>query len=236
MMICDRRKVNILRTDSNLWLEVLKKVPHDIYHLPGYFELEAKRYEGLPEAVLIQQGDNLFFAPYLLRNCNYIFPDTSLETEIFDIISPYGYSGILINEAATQSPEFINFAMAEMQQILQSKQVCSAFFRLHPLINNNLSSLLKENIFQTHGQTISVDLSLTHEQMWNQTKADRRNKINKCKRLGLISRLVNFDDYIEEFIEIYEETMERVGAKKTYFEFNYDYCIATEGATKSAKM
>jgi lipid II:glycine glycyltransferase (peptidoglycan interpeptide bridge formation enzyme) len=227
MMICDRRQIEVLKTDTHhdLWLEVLKKIPHDIYHLPGYFDLEAKRYQGSPEAILIQQGDNLFFAPYLLRNCHHVFPDTSFETELFDVISPYGYSGILINDAATNSPEFIDFAMAEMQQILKSKQVCSAFFRLHPFINQNLPDIFKENVFQAHGRTVSVDLSLTNEQIWNQTKANRRNTINKCKRLGLISRLVDFADYIDKFIEIYEETMERVGATKTYFEFDYDYCM-----------
>ncbi|MBN3960620.1 FemAB family protein [Nostoc sp. NMS8] len=218
--------MKIIGTDNDLWWKVLAKIPHDIYHLPGYFELEAKRSKGFPEAILIQQGDNLLFAPYILRNCNDIIPNTSFETDIFDIISPYGYSGILISDAVTHAPEFVAFAMAEMQQILKSKHVCSAFFRLHPFINHKLPELFKENIFQVHGQTISVDLSLTDAQIWNQTKADRRNKINKCKRFGLTSRVINFNNYyIEEFIKIYEETMQRVGALKTYFEFDYDYCI-----------
>lgn len=216
----------ILDTKSDLWQELLNQHHHDIYHTPGYCETEAKRYNGLAEAILIKQGSCLFFVPYILRKCNDIFLDLNWQTEVCDISSPYGYSGILINESAASSQDFLCFAVTELQEILKSKSVCSAFLRLHPFLKENFANLLvdADNLFKFHGHTISIDLSLSPEQIWNQTKADRRNKINKCKRLGISAHMADFEAYIEIFVDIYIETMERVEARKNYLEFDINYC------------
>ena len=43
------------------WAQFLHGVPHDFYHLPGYLELEAKRYNATAEAILIKDGEQMFF-------------------------------------------------------------------------------------------------------------------------------------------------------------------------------
>lgn len=214
--------LQVINVSSPLWMQSLQQIPHDIYQLPGYVFLEAERTHSIPEAILISEGEKLFFVPYLLRNCDGISPET-WTIDCFDIISPYGYPGILISEAAANSPGFSDAAMNLTKQILKDRGVCSVFLRLHPTLNQNISNYFQSDLFTLTGETVSIDLSLSEAQLWNQTRPDHRNKINRCRRLGLTARMVSCKTHLEEFTTIYMETMSRVGATAGYLEFDYSY-------------
>ena len=130
-------KIAILDVNNSLWLETLSQLSHDVYHLPDYVALDARRTQTLPEAFLLQDEDKIFFAPYLLRSCSDI--TDSSDEEIYDIISPYGYPGILMSEAAINNPEFPDFALQKFRQTLQERGVCSAFLRLHPILGEKFA-------------------------------------------------------------------------------------------------
>ncbi len=214
--------IQVINVSSNSWSEVLQKTRHDIYHLPEYFVLEAERTRTTPEAILIISGENFLFAPYLLRQCDDV---SKVNSATYDVISPYGYPGILLSEAAENSLEFMEKAMQELKYILKAKGVCSAFFRLHPILNYKLTEIFPPSTFTINGETVSIDLKLSESQIWNHTRSGHRSAINKCKRLGLKAKIVSFTEYIDEFIDIYEETMLRVNAAKNYFSFNKKYFI-----------
>ncbi|HCF28788.1 MAG TPA: FemAB family protein, partial [Cyanobacteria bacterium UBA11049] len=129
----------VIDLSNPLWLQILKTLRHDIYHLPGYLSLEAKRTQTIPEAILISDDDKLLFVPYLLRQCNELFDQDLLAQEVFDIVSPYGYPGFLWSEAAENTPNFISLAINQLIEVFRSKQICSAFFRLHTLLNKRLN-------------------------------------------------------------------------------------------------
>lgn len=219
----------ILEAQNSTWIEILQLIRHDIYHLPEYAILESQRTNSIPEAILIIEGEKIFFLPYLLRRCHELF-DTQLEPEIFDVTSPYGYPGILLNQAARNSSDFINDAIASMKSVFRHKNVCSAFFRLHPILNHDFDKLLVSNTCKVHGETVSVNLEITNAEIWQQTRDNHRRKINWCKRAGMVAKMVPFQAYIDEFIEIYEETMNRVGASSSYyFDYNYFLKLASLG-------
>jgi lipid II:glycine glycyltransferase (peptidoglycan interpeptide bridge formation enzyme) len=209
---------HVLDLSNPLWQQVLNILRHDVYHLPAYVALEAQRIEAIPEAILITEEDKIFFVPYLLRSCNVL--PIQPHTQLFDVISPYGYPGILLSEAAN-TPEFLNTAINELTHQLSKKNVCSAFLRLHPLLNQNLSEYPHSKI---NGETVSIDLKSSLADIWSQTRSEHRNRINKCKRAGMIVKMVPFEEYIDDFIDIYEQTMDRVGANQSYY-FGKDYLI-----------
>lgn len=207
-----------------LWLATLKKLRHDIYHLPEYLALEAKRTQTTPEALLIVDDEKICFLPYLLRQCNDLFEQEKIAAEVFDIVSPYGYPGILLSEAAANNPEFIDFAINQLIHEWRNKGVCSAFLRLHPILNESLSQRCNSiySLIKLTGETVSVNLKLPEAEIWHQTRPEHRTRINKCKRIGMIAKIVPLNSYINEFISIYEETMDRVKASKLYY-FSKDY-------------
>ena len=225
--------LQIIKIEDILWSKTLEKLHYDIYHLPEYVYLESVRTKTIPEAILIEEGEKTFFIPYLLRNINYIHKQNFLESDIFDAISPYGYPGVLLSSAALKSPEFIKTAMNEFKFQLRSKNICSIFLRLHPILNNNFNEIFPDSICQITGETVSINLKLSVEEIWKHTKPSHRNKINRCKRRQFKVEIVNFKDYLHEFREIYKETMDRVGASASYYfdEFYFSY-LATELADK----
>ncbi|MCU0543786.1 MAG: GNAT family N-acetyltransferase [Oscillatoriaceae cyanobacterium Prado104] len=212
-------KIEFIAPNSNLWLRTLEQLRHDFYHLPGYVGLEAKKIEATAEAISIARDDKIFFLPYLLRNCNNLFPETA---EVFDVLSPYGYPGFLLNEAAASSPDFLKLAIEHLIEAWRDRNICSAFLRLHPILNANISILADKDFFTVNGETVSVDLTLDRDEIWRQTRAEHRTKINRCKREGFSARMVPIPEYINDFNAVYEETMDRVGASKSYF-FGLDY-------------
>ena len=214
-------QLEFITPNSPRWRAILDQVPHDIYHLPQYVQLEAQRTGTIPEAVAIAADERLFFVPYLIRSCEDIAADGYLMPESFDIVSPYGYPGIVVN-AAAQSPDFLRGAMAALKGGLQAKGVCSAFFRLHPILNGVFGGgEIQGLVFQ--GETVSVDLHLSEADIWSHTKRDHRNKINRCRRAGLTAEMVPCAADLPEFVEIYLETMDRVGAADRYRAFDLDY-------------
>lgn len=215
--------LQILDLLNPLWSQTLQKLRHDIYHLPEYADLESRRTQTVPEAFLIVDGEKKFFVPYLLRQCDDIL-ETSITQKVFDVISPYGYPGILLSEGAASTPGFPDFALGELRQLLRSKEVCSAFFRLHPILSNHFNEIFEPGTFTANGETISVNLTLSESQIWAHTRKGHQSTINKCKRVGLTARIVSFVEYFDEFMEIYEETMNRVQAKQSYY-FSHDYFI-----------
>jgi Acetyltransferase (GNAT) domain len=213
-------KIETLHINNSAWLETLTKIPHDVYHLPEYVNLDAERTQTIPEAFLLEDGDQIFFAPYLLRSCADIYSFN--QTDIYDVISPYGYPGILISQNYNNTSEFLDFALQQFRQTLKQRSVCSVFLRLHPILGENITNTVKSNYFQANGQTVSIDLTLDEGQIWAKTRKGHQSTINKCIRLGLTAKVVSFTKYIDQFIAIYEETMDRVAAQDIYY-FSRDY-------------
>ncbi|MEZ2231362.1 GNAT family N-acetyltransferase [Microcoleus sp.] len=208
-----------INSSDPLWIQTLEKIPHDFYHLPGYVDLEATRTHAKAEAILIADGEQIFFLPYLWRECHDLFADT---VEIFDVISPYGYPGFLLNKSAANTPNFLNLAINQLTNEWRNKNVCSAFLRLHPILNSNINQVKDDDLFTLNGETVYINLELDKSEIWHQTRGDHRNKINKRKREGFSAKMVPIEEYINEFNAVYEETMDRVGASKLYY-FGVEY-------------
>lgn len=214
-------KIQIINSSDPLWLKTLELIPHDFYHLPEYVDLEATRTHANAEAILIADGEKIFFLPYLWRDCHDLLADT---VEIFDVISPYGYPGFLLNQSATTNHNFLNLAMDELTKTWRNRNVCSAFLRLHPILNQDVNKLTKNDLFTVNGETVSINLELEKNEIWQQTRPSYRNIINQRTREGFSAKMVSIKEYINDFNAVYEETMDRVGASKLYY-FGTEYLL-----------
>lgn len=219
--------IRVLDTCDTAWPEALSALDHDVYHTPEYLQLEAERTGALPRALLIADGPRLFFLPFLLRDCCDVAPDT-VGRPVTDVVSPYGYPGFLPNAPAQHDGTFITASLRICKEWLREEGACSAFLRLHPIYNEAFDGIDDDDFSMTTSETVSVDLTLTEEQLWNHTRKGHRSTINKCIRLGFKPRVVPFADYSAVFQEIYQETMSRVSANDTYL-FNERYFASLEG-------
>jgi Acetyltransferase (GNAT) domain len=216
--------VRVVSSTDYHWQKCLDTIPHDFYHLPGYLELEAKRYHATPEAIIIEDDGKIFFLPYLIRDCSQILNSNYGLDRVYDVISPYGYPGILVNQAG-QNIEFINKCLELTYHHWRTKNICSAFIRLHPVINSYIDDSIPEDcksVFCKQGDVVTCDLTKDIKDIWRQIRANHRTKINKLNRAGFTVKIGSMDEYLDVFIDIYRETMDRVHAIDSYY-FTRDY-------------
>jgi hypothetical protein len=202
-----RGTARLLKPQAPEWTEALQRADHDVYHLPEYVMLDAWESGGTATAFCYQEDSQVVLLPLVLRNV----PGTDLS----DAASPYGYPGPVSN-ADPADTEFWQDACRAMVAILGAHGIVSVFVRLHPLLPVPLDVLGEFGVVVRHGETVSVDLSLTIEEMWRRTRRDHRKQINRARRAGVS---VVMDDWglLEEWIATYHDNMRRVGASSYYF-------------------
>ena len=215
-------EVEHLEVGDQRWRQVLGRVRHDFYHLPEYASLDGESNKAHPMAFWARDGDLEFFIPYLMRPCDHLFPKAAEARNVYDVISPYGYPGVLLSELARKSPEFVCAATRLLSATLRDRGVCSAFFRMNPLLSDDFAKLFPANFFMPSTDTVAMDLSLDDALIWKNIRDGHQSTINKCTRLGFVPRMVPFREHIEPFMVIYEETMNRVNARDSYY-FGRDY-------------
>jgi hypothetical protein len=211
-----------VEVDDPTWCDVLERLPHDFYHLPEYVRLDGEWNHARPMAYLARSGDEELFIPYLLRRCGDLFPEAGVAEKVYDVVSPYGYPGLLLSDAARKSPTFARQAMHRLSESLRDMGVCSGFFRMHPLLGDGLHELFPDGFLTPGGETVAMDLTLNERELWKGIRDGHRSTINKCKRLGFVPRMVPLSEYVECVVEIYRDTMDRVQAKDSYY-FGRDY-------------
>jgi Acetyltransferase (GNAT) domain len=207
----------LLTPDAPEWAESLQTIAHDMHHEPAYVVLDAQLYGGTPAAFLFSDRGRRLLMPLILRD----IPGTGLR----DAISPYGYPAP-VSDTADES--FWGRACAAMVETLRIAGIVTAFVRLHPLLPAALPVLGRFGCLVRHGETVTMDLTVSVEQMWQQTRSDHRNHINRARRAGT---KVVFDEWdrLAEWVAVYHENMRRVGATSYYF-FTVEHLAALRAA------
>ena len=213
--------------ESDLWSRFLAETPHDFYHVPKYVTLSASDRLNAPDAngralafhAADDQG-NQFLVPSIVRP----LPQWVRTTRpLFDAIAPYGYACPLVKRGSVDSVgPFLDQAIAELAKGLQQQSVISLFVRSHPTLMMPHEPLEKLGCFVRHGETICIDLTLSLEELWHQTRAGHRSEINRARKKGFTVEIQPDWKDFDEFFRGYTETMTRVGASEHYF-FSREY-------------
>jgi len=176
----------------------------DIYFNPKYGKIWAK----LTKAKFINfeyshQGKKITY-PFLLRK---------IDSNWNDITSPYGYSGPLSN---TLDLDFYQDFRQSFTKFCHQNNVVSEFIRCHPLLKNHL---LAKQFLKTVkiNQTVWVDLQLPLDTIWANFRQLHRRKIKLAQKNGVTIKTTRDLKKIQEWCQIYQQTMKRKQAETFYF-------------------
>jgi hypothetical protein len=206
----------LIEADAPIWTEVLGRVAYDFYHLPAYLTLSAAHEGGIARALLVEDGACGLLLPLVIR------PIPGSRT---DAASPYGYPGPLI--WGTSDPEFARRALEAGIEHMRSEGIVSLFVRLHPLLDERPPAGIGR--LMTHGETVSIDLSQSLEEIWGQTRNNHRRDIGKSERFGYVARADEAWEHFDTFVQLYRDTMERLSAEDRYM-FDAPYFSALREA------
>jgi hypothetical protein len=219
-------EVQFLTPGDSEWGDCLRDAPHDFYHFAAYCQLSAKMDGGQAEASVVRDHDGrMFFLPYVvrpLRGINWLGEGAS---GLFDMVSPYGYPGPLV----VGDEDFLRRAIHAWCGAMHERGCVSGFVRMHPMLNVMNDAFRAGGEVVERGRTVSIDLTLTAEELWSQFRENHRRDIHKKKKQGLTASMENGPEALELFAPIYYETMDRVGAGRYYY-FPADYFQSLKAA------
>lgn len=214
----------VISGDDIQWDEYIKKLPmekRDIYFTRQYCKMEQEQEEGIAQLFIYEEeNENIGIYPFIKRQINH----PKLQGAYYDIETPYGYGGP-ITKCADSS--FVSRFESSFLEYCKNENIIAEFVRFHPLIKNE--RIFQKNMEVLHNRsTVWLDLTKSIDDIWmNEVSTQNRNTIRKCEKNQLH---VEVTEHYDTFIEIYNETMQKVGAQSFYF-FEpkyYDHIKASE--------
>ena len=207
--------------DSTRWDEIVKSFSNaDVYYLSGY--VKAFKIHGDGEPILYYYQDENIRAINVVMKRDIAedkkFSESIPKDHFFDISTPYGYGGFIIEgEPNSSSLDALN---KQYIQINQENNIISEFVRFHPGINN---AEYLEHMYDTSklGSTVTMNLD-SPEQIWNDIASKNRNVIRKAKKSGVEIYWGRSSDLVTDFIPLYNQTMKHDEASSYYY-FNEDF-------------
>lgn len=207
-------QAEFISPEDTRWQGVLGQVAHDFYHLPEYVRLAARQEGGVPVAFWAKQGEEECLIPFLRRDLPRYLDEVAGWT---DLCSPYGYPSPLLAGPGEYSRAFWD-TLVDMGR---KSRILTAFLRFHPLFPFPYEHVKDLGELVCHGQTVTIDLNQSNEEIWRQTRKNHKSGINKLLREGFEATIDDWNLF-DDFKRLYRETMQRVGAGNYYF-FSDDY-------------
>lgn len=140
-----------------------------------------------------------------------------------DATGPRGYPGPLLAAAPGVADEaLLARAVPRFAAALAEDGIVAAFVRLHPFLSPPSAALARWGTVVEHGESTSIDLRLTPEELWGQTNHGHRQGINKARRRGFVARIDESWDHFDGFVTAFQATMRRLEAA-SFWHLGRDY-------------
>ncbi len=216
-MISEERRFDMLQVysteKSKEWDELVRSFSnHDVYHLSGYAKAFEIHGDGKPH-LFYYEGDGVRGINVVMKRD--IADDARFSKKIphdtyFDLITPYGYGGWLIEGDGNTEMLF-----SEYEKWAIGNNVVSEFVRYHPMLDNAKFSEAAYDVIPLGG-TIAIDIS-SQETIWENITSKNRNMIRKAEKNGITIHMGRSPELFEIFREIYNATMDKDNADSYYY-------------------
>lgn len=216
------KKIEIINIEQNeKWDEVVRSFKdYDVYYLSGYSKAFQLHGYGEPLLFYYDDGDTRAINVVMKRDIakSEVFKDKLPFNTYFDITTPYGYGGFIVEGEVTDE----NLRKLDEKHTLLCKNqgIISEFVRFHP-VNNNVNVV--SSIYDTSklGRTITMELN-SQNQIWDELTSKNRNVIRKALKSGVEIFWGRDPKLFDKFITLYNATMDKDNAEDYYY-FEKDF-------------
>lgn len=209
--------IELIKWDAkNEWNSIIQLFDNaDTYYRCQYAVSFMNNEDGTPYLLHYKHGDVELCYPIIEKDISEFsaFKGNLPVSTYFDWNTPYGYGGPIANVNSLSVDEQEQFRK-ELFELAAKRNVVTQFIRFHPLLQNqSVCSDVIENVYIK--DTIYIDLN-TQDDLMVQMDSKNRNLIRKAIKNEVV---IEHDagERIEEFIRIYEETMDRDRARDFYY-------------------
>lgn len=206
--------------EADEWNEIVKSFKQwDVYYLCEYAKSLQLHGDGVPLLFYVEYGNRrlCYVAMKVDIAQSSVLKQCLPENQYFDMEVPYGYGGALVSEEWDENAN-MQFEI-EWNEYCKTNKIVSQFFRFHPLMGNynSLGSIVEYKYLK---DTIYIDTS-DKDIVVRNMDTKNRNMVRKAQKVG-VSIFKDRGENLTEFIQIYNETMDRTKASDYYyFDRNY---------------
>lgn len=197
---------------SEQWDSIVRSFSdYDVFYLSGYVKAFKIHGDGEPILFSYEENGTRGINVVLKRDialCE-LFKGKVEENTWFDLSSPYGYAGWLIEGDDTAS------VMAAYTTWCEKNSIVSEFVRFHPNVGNHK---FVEGFYDVIplGNVVVMDVS-SEENIWANIISKNRNMIRKAQKHGVTIYNGRFPEILETFRSIYNSTMDKDEADPYYY-------------------
>lgn len=197
--------------EKNKWSDIVKSFSnYDVFYLPEYVEAFKIHGDGEPLLFYYNDGETKAMNVVMKRDIakSKIFKDKLEENKYFDLTSPYGYGGFII-----EGKNYKKVNRGYRKQCKKNNIVCE-FVRFHLLEGyeskyDGKAENIKHNIIRK--------LDINPEEMLMDFEHKVRKNIKRANKNGLQIQIDTEGETLDEFLDIYYSTMDRNNAEKGYY-------------------
>jgi len=197
---------------SEKWDETVRSFRnYDVYWLSGYVKAFQIHGDGEPLLFVYEdetvRGINLVMKRDIAKDTH--FRGLIEENKYYDFATPYGYGGWII-EGDQPAPLFEAY-----NQWAVNNGIVSEFVRFHPMLKNHINCKDYYQVVEL-GEVVHIDL-ISPESIWENFSGKNRNVIRKAMKNDVRIYNGRFPQAYEQFVSIYNETMDKDRADDYYY-------------------
>lgn len=213
------------------WDEIVHSFKEfDVYWLSGY--VKAFQIHGDGEPLLFYffdghtRGINVAMKRDIAKDMKFqgIIP----EGQYFDLATPYGYGGWIIDGEDVEDLFDTYYAW------LKRNSIISEFVRFHPILQNHVKCTNFYNLIQL-GEAVHMELS-SPDGIWSNLTSKNRNMIRKAIKNDIKIYYGRYPEIFEKFRLIYNCTMDKDEAKEYYYFGKQFYKSILEDLPENAQV
>lgn len=157
--------------------------------------------------------ESIILYPFILRKIDFNNSTVKLPNKIYDIASPYGYSGIYNIGKSLNEFEYKIF-FKNFSDWAKDNNIVSEFIRFS-LNSAAIEFYTGDAVY--NNDNIVIDLTIGKDERWHRYKQKVRKNVNKALTNNIKVIVDESGLYLNDFYKIYNNTMERRNASNIYF-------------------
>ena len=206
-------------TDRARWLDAWSAMGRDPFCHPDYVELVSSGIGKAQCAAYSSDGIDVLM-PFIRRRVQS--PTDSPFEELSDAISPYGYGGPYSSE-----PEVPAAFFGAMADYMHDVKLISFFGRVSLDIVLGAGPPEPRHRMVHMADNVIVSLRRSMEDQWRHYDRKVRKNVNKALRAGLHVEVNDSFTNLDDFVSLYQSTMERRSAS-SWYRFDRDFFARIE--------
>jgi len=201
------------------WQGFYRRLAHkSIYHRPDYIAVLERLYGTAARCLVFGDDSGFVYYPFFLRPLDKLGFAASSGLDLghrFDIISSWYYGGPLWGGSHRPDPRVVEGFARAFGDYCRQAGIVSEFVRFDPNAGNHL---LAEGSWPLRfkWETVYVDLTKGAEAVWEGYQGRCRTAVRRAQKAGVRAAIVTPDTFLDSFIAIYNEEMDRKDAPVHY--------------------